>query len=185
MNRRPAGSERRLTRGTRCIQIARGRATSSTMLADRRGPEMGRRLQTPHHRPGPTPRGPTLRFAFGLRVALLAVLAQIVVNVVHQFPHDHRPSADAAAVEHETAAGHAHHGDHHEHGPSLPTNDPDPQLCVVGQMLQHLAAVLPVAGGSLLLPDWDTRQITVPGDTDAVVVRPDSPAQPRAPPRTA
>ncbi|MGH6930530.1 MAG: hypothetical protein ACREEV_19615, partial [Dongiaceae bacterium] len=103
---------------------------------------------------------------------------------VHEFPHDHRSSTDAAA-EHEAAAGHGHHGHPHEHDPSSPANHPDMQLCVVGQMLQHLAAVLPLAGGSVVLPDWDTRQADLPRDTDALVVRPNSPAQPRAPPPTA
>jgi hypothetical protein len=147
---------------------------------------MRRKLHKQLRERGPTASGSTgRRFAFGLCVALLAVLAQVAISIVHQFPHEHRPSTDAAAVEHGAEADHAHHGDHHEHGPSPPTNHPDPQLCVVGQMLQHLAAVLPLAGGSVLLPDWDTRQAALPGDTDATVVRPNSPAQPRAPPATA
>lgn len=66
-----------------------------------------------------------------------------------------------------------------------PANHPDSQLCVVGQMLQQMAAVLPAAGGSLLPPDWDHRPADLPGDTEAVVARPASPAQPRAPPLTA
>jgi hypothetical protein len=141
---------------------------------------MSRRLPTRRHRPRRKRGGPARRFALGLRVALLAVLAQIAVSIVHQFPHDHLLPADTAA-----AAGHAHHGHDHENGPATPSKLPDPQACVVGQMLQHLAAVLPSGDGSALPADWDSQRIIVPGDADFVVVRPSSPAQPRAPPPTA
>jgi hypothetical protein len=67
----------------------------------------------------------------------------------------------------------------------VPPKHPDPQLCVVGQMLQHMAAVLPAAGGNVLPPDWDRRSADPPRDTEAVIARPSSSAQPRAPPPTA
>lgn len=139
---------------------------------------MSRRLPTRRHRPKRKRGGPARRFAVGLRAALLAVLAQIAVGVIHQFPHEHRLPTDAAAA---TSDSHSDHG----HGPATPAKLPDPQACVVGQMLQHLAAVLPIADGDVLAGDWDSRQVAMPGDADAVFVRPTSPAQPRAPPPTA
>lgn len=143
---------------------------------------MRRKLPTRLHRTGPTTRGPARWFAFGLRAALLAVLAQVVVNVVHQLPHEHR--LDVAAVEPGAAAGDAHDGYHHEDGPP-PANHPDTPLCTVGQLLQHLAAALPVASASVVFPDWEGTQAAMPTDTEAAAARPNSPAQPRAPPLTA
>jgi hypothetical protein len=139
---------------------------------------MRRSLPRRHHRLERASSGPPWRFTVGLRAALLAVVAQLVVSVVHQFPHEHRLSADVAA-----AAAHGHQRDEHDRGPT--PNLPDPQACIVGQMLQHLAAVLPLAGGDVLPPDWDAGHAFAPSNADAVVVRLNSPAQPRAPPLTA
>jgi hypothetical protein len=143
-----------------------------------RGKGPSRRVRSRH-----AIRKPTRAFAFGLRAALLAVLAQLVISVVHQFPHEHAPTNDAAAVA-SSPAGHAHHGHDHEHDPPAPANHPGAPPCAVGQMLQHMAAVLPVAGGGILLPDWDAGLTGMLGDSESFIVRPGSPAQPRAPPLT-
>jgi hypothetical protein len=146
---------------------------------------MRRRLST---RPGERrPRAKRRRwFNFGRRVALLAVLAQAAIAAIHQIPHEHAPStavgADAPAA---AAPAHAHHGHGNEHERPAPAHDHDAPPCAVGQTLQHLAAVFPIAAGSVLIARRGRERQAPRRPIAAAVHRAGSQAQPRAPPTAA
>jgi hypothetical protein len=109
--------------------------------------------------------------AIGRRLALLALLTQAVVGVVHQFPHRH-----AASFQPATSADRGHHEAPPPHGRDSGS------LCAIGFALLHLAAVLPTATAVTLLPDWSRESPMLPTAALYVARRAASSAQPRAPP---
>lgn len=114
------------------------------------------------------------RFALGTAAALAAMLAQLFVAIIHEFPHEHAAAAMVA---------NGQHGHEHDEGPSpSPPGDDDSPLCAIGQALLQLAAVPPAMAGAVLLPDWHRQPTARPRPAAAAVPRLTQAARPRAPP---
>lgn len=121
------------------------------------------------------------RCALGARLALLAILAQAIIPVVHHVYHGYPlPLAVIAMAAEATHAG----GDHDPAKKHAPTSDNRTPVCPVCQSTQHLTGALPTAADAMLAPSRQSKIVGTPRDTAAAVERPDSPAQPRAQPLT-
>lgn len=131
---------------------------------------------------------PARRFAFGVRVALLAVLAQAIIPVVHHVHHGY-PLTVAAIAAAGDVADPVQSGSH-EHDPARkdsppPVSDNRTPICPVCQSAQQLTAALLPAAGDVLVPPRRGDAMPLSRDSAAIVARPHSPAQPRAPPPVA
>jgi len=127
-------------------------------------------------------------FAFGARLAVLAVLTQAIVPTIHHIWHGYPPIAAAAmaaaADRIDTSAP-----DCHEHDPAKnpsPSGDSKtPPICPVCQSAQQLIAGLPPPAAAVPVQLRQGRTLGLPRDAAAISARPSSSAQPRAPPATA
>jgi hypothetical protein len=127
----------------------------------------------------------TLRrpLGFGVRLALLAVLAQAIIPVVHHIHHGYPLVVVAAAADNDADSAQTENHRHDpakKHAPPVPDNRTP--ACPVCQSAQQLTATLPPAAAPLFMPpqqDDDTRPAR---DSAAAAAPPCSPAQPRAPP---
>jgi hypothetical protein len=131
---------------------------------------------------------PRWRSAFGVRAALLAVLAQAIIPIVHHVYHGYPPTiasiVAAGGVADRTQSG------RHEHDPARkdsppPVPDNRTPICPVCQSAQQLTGTLPPAAEVILVPSRRGEVIPTPRDSAVIVARPYSSAQPRAPPPVA
>jgi hypothetical protein len=128
-------------------------------------------------------RMPHRRLAFGVRVALLAVLAQAIIPVVHHIYHGYPPIAVAfVADDAADAAQTASHGHYPKKHAPPPAPDNRTPICPVCQSAQQLTATLPPAAAPLFMPPLQDDETPPARDSTAVAAQHCSPAQPRAPP---
>ena len=127
---------------------------------------------------------PRRRLAFGVRVALLAVLAQAIIPVVHHIYHGYPLIAVAFVADDAADAAQTESHGHDpakKHAPS-PVPDNRTPICPVCQSAQQLTATLPPAAAHVFVPPLQKDETPPARDSAAIAAQPCSPAQPRAPP---
>jgi hypothetical protein len=129
------------------------------------------------------PAMPHRRLAFGARLALLAVLAQAIIPVVHHIYHGYPLVVVAVAADNDADSAQTENHRHDpakKHAPPIPDNRTP--ACPVCQSAQQLTATLPPAAADVPAPPLRNDEWPAAADSTAVAAQPRSPAQPRAPP---